>query len=168
MIDWWFSHIKNTKDYKRWHPTDHVFSDWEGVRDTGEYIGGTHIVHEYLAGPPVLYKLKINFQDPAQILNVRKFKEAGVSTAVHARIGMIGLPGYAGKMVHLIRDTLYGCEMRSRFWLGLFQGNDVHNVSDTRKEAFNDEFGARLCQHCHEEMSILGSFLPEMYAAYHK
>ena len=168
MVDWWFSFIESTADYKRWHPTDHVYSAWEGVRGTGEYIGGTHLVHEYLAGPPVIYKLKINFRDPAEILDVSLFAGAGVSTAVHARIGMIDAPGFAGKMVHFVRDTPYGCEMRSRFWLGLFQENDIPNSVQSRKEIFPDEFGARLCQHCHEEMSILGTILPDLYAGHQK
>ncbi len=68
MIDWWFSFIEDTATYKLWHPTDHVYSAWEGECGTGKYIGGTHIVDEYLAGPPDIFKLKINFRDPFRII----------------------------------------------------------------------------------------------------
>src|SRR4029077_6520499 len=49
MVHWWFSWLGGTDQYKLWHPTDHVFSDWENRVD-GKYVGGSHLVHEYLAG----------------------------------------------------------------------------------------------------------------------
>ena len=49
MVDWWFSWLGGSDQYKWWHPTDHVLSDWENRVD-GKYIGGAHLVHEYLAG----------------------------------------------------------------------------------------------------------------------
>jgi hypothetical protein len=52
-----------------------------------------------------------------------------------------------GHLVHFVRDTDLGCEMRSRFWI--FKGDE--------------KIGAGLMQHCIEEMSQLGSFLPELY-----
>jgi hypothetical protein len=42
MIDWWFSWLGGTDQYKLWHPTDHLFSDWED-RVGGKYIGGAHL-----------------------------------------------------------------------------------------------------------------------------
>lgn len=167
MIDWWFSYIDGTEDYKLWHPTEHVFSSWIGERGTGRYIGGTHIAHEFLGNSTELHKLKINFLDPSGILDTGRFKESGVSTAIYARIGMEDKPGFAGKMVHLIRDTIYGCEMRSRFWLGLFEENDLPNTPEVRKSIFPDEFAEGLCKHSHEEMSILPTFLPALYAKHH-
>ena len=50
MVHWWFSWLGGTEQYKLWHPRDHIFSDWENRRD-GNYIGASHLVHEYLAGP---------------------------------------------------------------------------------------------------------------------
>ena len=38
--------------------------------------------------------------------------------AVCARPGLLDAPINLGRMTHFIRDTDYGCEMRSRFWLG--------------------------------------------------
>ena len=67
-----------TDQYKLWHPTDHIFSDWENRID-GKYIGGAHLVHEYLAGRaghciscaspftiPLSYSILRNIKRPAQ------------------------------------------------------------------------------------------------------
>ncbi|NLR63051.1 hydrolase [Chitinophaga varians] len=166
MIDWWFSYVHTTEQYKQWHPEDHVYSDWIGERGTGKYIGGTHIAHEKLGGDTV-HKLKINFRSPSELLATEHFTAAGVSTAVHARLGEDGAPGWTAKMVHLVRDTSYGCEMRSRFWLGCFADNELENDYDTRVRIYPDEVGTGLQKHCHEEMSILGQFLPALYQSYH-
>src|SRR5579862_747946 len=74
MVEWWFSFLHTTEHYKWWHPRDHVFSDWVGERGTGRYVGGTHIAHEYFAGGPTLFKLKINFRDPGDILDKSLFE----------------------------------------------------------------------------------------------
>lgn len=161
MIEWWFSHIQNTEQYLLWHKDDHIYSDWIGERGTGNYIGGTHIAHERLGGEEV-YKLKINFLDPSNILDVSKFAEQ-FATAIYARLGIEGSEGYTGKMVHFVRDTEYGCEMRSRFWLGYFEGNDLENDLETRLKIYPDHVGAGLCKHCHEEMSNFNLFLPMLY-----
>ncbi len=33
MVNWWFGWLGGTDQYKLWHPTDHVFSDWENRVD---------------------------------------------------------------------------------------------------------------------------------------
>ena len=48
---------------------------------------------------------------------------------------------------HFLRDTDYGCEMRSRFWL--FEVPDMA--------------GAGIMHHCIEEMGTLADFLPDLY-----
>ena len=61
MIDWWLGFLHHTEEYKWWHPRDHVWSDWEVAASPGEYIGRTHLVHEYVGGH--LAKLRISFKD---------------------------------------------------------------------------------------------------------
>jgi len=85
MVAWWFSFIQTTDQYLWWHPRDHVFSDWDGPRGTGTYVGGTHLVHEYISGR--IHKLKINFRDPSAILDTSRFEQAGVSAVVYAGAG---------------------------------------------------------------------------------
>ena len=134
MVHWWFSWLGGTEQYKLWHPRDHVFSDWENRHD-GNYIGASHLVHEYLAGPSgPLFKLRINFHDPAEMFDARRYREAGV-VAVCARIGDLEHPVNFGRMVHFVHDTDYGCEMRSRFWLGEIESRDPNVNSPTSRSA---------------------------------
>jgi len=161
MVDFWFGFLRTTEQYKWWHPKDHVWCDWVGERDTGRYIGGTHQVHEYIGGE--LMKLKIHFRDPAEYLDVSRFAEAGVSTAVCARVGLLDAPVWAGHLIHLVRDTDYGCEMRSRFWLGDTDPPAMAASREARINLFPDLAGSGLHRHCNEEMGYLAEFLPRLY-----
>jgi hypothetical protein len=168
MVDWWFSWLGGTDQYKLWHPRDHLFSDWENRID-GKYIGGAHLVHEYLAGPsgPV-YRLRIGFHDPAELFDAGKYR-ASDAVAVCARIGDLDHPVDFARMTHFVRDTDYGCEMRSRFWLGIFASRDPkitiseERARELRQANVNDELARRLHQHCVEEMGYLAEILPPLY-----
>jgi hypothetical protein len=123
MVHWWFSWLDRTEQYKLWHSRDHIFSDWENRRE-GNYIGASNLVHEYLAGPSgPLFKLRINFPDPAEIFDSSRYRDSGV-IAVCACTGDLEHPVNFGRMTHFVRDTDYGCEMRSRFWLILIESRD--------------------------------------------
>lgn len=40
MIDWWFSWLSNSEQYKLWHPRDHVSFRWDDVEERPcNYIG---------------------------------------------------------------------------------------------------------------------------------
>jgi hypothetical protein len=64
----------------------------------------------------------------------------------------------------LCRDTDYGCELRSRFWLGDFDPSEVAPDRESRMQLFPDGVGEGFLKHCHEEMTYLAGFLPELYA----
>lgn len=168
MVDWWFGWLGGTDQYKLWHPTDHLFSDWEGRKD-GKYVGGSHLVHEYLAGSdgPV-YKLKIQFQDPGPFLGDPGFGQFD-GVAVSAKIGDLEHPVNFGRMVHFVRNTNFGCEMRSRFFLGHVEARDGapefsdEQIQGIRKEAVTDELARRLHQHATEEMGYLADLVPVLY-----
>ncbi|MCB1395765.1 MAG: hypothetical protein H6898_06505 [Rhodobacter sp.] len=162
MVDWWFSHVHTTEQYKQWHPEEHIWSDWKGPRDTGEYIGGTHLVHERL-GTPQVVKLKIQFRDPAAILDTGRFAQAGVSTAIYGRGGPLGVPLWSGHVLHLVHDHAGGCTMRSRFWLGDVSPRIPLLTGLIRRETCSDAALAGLHRHCRTEMAILASFLPDLY-----
>lgn len=162
MVEWWFSHVNTTEQYKQWHPGDHVFSAWRGERDTGNYIGGTHHVHEKLGSDKVV-KLKINFRDPEKILDTNLFAQAGVSAAIYARGGPLNLPFWTAHLLHLIHDTEDGCVMRSRFWLGYISPALPLIAPAIRRDITAEAAIAGLHRHCHEEMNILASFLPGLY-----
>jgi len=40
MVDWWFSYLETTEQYKWWHPIDHVWCEWVGERGTVAMSGG--------------------------------------------------------------------------------------------------------------------------------
>ena len=171
MVHWWFGWLGGTEAYKMWHPTDHVFSDWENRVD-GKYIGGAHLVHEYLAGPSgPLYKLRIAFHEPGEMFDAGRYQSSG-AVAVCARIGDLEHPIDFGRITHFVRDTDYGCEMRSRFWLGEIQSRDpnvrlsAEQVTAMRKNNVNEELARRLHQHACEEMGYLAEILAPLYRRY--
>jgi hypothetical protein len=162
MVEWWFGFLETTEQYRWWHPQDHVWCEWIGERGTGRFVGGTHHVHERIGGE--LQKLKIHFRDPAEYLDASRFGEAGITAAVCARVGLLDAPIWAGHLIHLCRDTAYGCEIRSRFWLGDLDPPHLAPDREARIALFPDRFGEALLRHCHEEMTYLAGFLPELHA----
>lgn len=173
MIAWWFGWVNSTSQYLLWHPTDHVFSAWEGPRNNDStYIGGHHLVHEYIGGE--LCKLNISFVSPEVYFGQdwqERFREGGYELAICGRVGVWddegwkeGMSGakvvYTGHLIHLIKREKQGVRMRSRFWLG-----DVEGVTDAevRKAMVPDFMKEGLCKHATEEMAILGSVLPGLY-----
>ena len=82
-----------------------------------------------------------------------------------------------GHMVHIIRETEDGCEMRSRFWLGAIELRYVSKkgllpiLLGSRAIAnmvISDQLGRNLLVHCAMEMNHLAGFLPDLYRDYHR
>ena len=180
MIDWWFGwHGLETERYKLWHPQAHLFTQMRrehapggGLSDRERYVGNTSYVDEYV-GPRVL-RLAITFHAPRDFgLAEERFADAGIHTAVCARVGFSDRPVDTGHLVHLVRETPEGCEMRSRFWLGevhvrgLPEGNPLDRVLATpfvRRQLMPRRLCRDLLVHCAEEMNHLAGFLPALYA----
>jgi hypothetical protein len=162
MVAWWFGYLETTEQYRWWHPRDHVWCEWVGERGTGRFVGGIHRVHEYIGGE--LQKLAIQFREPSEYLDTSRFAEAGITAAVCARVGLLDAPVQAGHLIHLVRDTDQGCEMRSRFWLGDLDPAALAPDRDARVRLFPDAFAGGLLRHCHEEMTYLAGFLPGLHA----
>ncbi|OGM46085.1 hypothetical protein ABOM_005648 [Aspergillus bombycis] len=170
MLDWWFGWVHTTQQYQLWHPRDHVFSDWEGPRGNGsEYIGGHHLVEEYIGGE--LASLKISFRDPEVYFGPgwqAAFNAAGYATAVCARVGQwnrtSGQVVYVGHLIHLVKEEPDGVRMRSRFWLGDVEEGVAEGAADGA--AVSGGFALGLLRHATEEMAILATILPDMYTKY--
>jgi len=136
MVTWWFKYLDNAEKYRMWHPKDHL---------SFQQISNGHIIEEKIGKE--LWKVRIEFLDPTQFFDVTRFHEANVEAVFCAKA--YTLEGKLhGIIIHLIRKTGYGCEMRSRFWL-----------FDASEEA-----GLGLMQHCIEEMGNLADMLPDLYA----
>lgn len=172
MVRWWFGdYMQTTEHYKRWHPTAHIWMDWEN-KVPGEYVGASHLVHEYIGKD--LAKLRIQFVPPEEILGNVQLREDDV--AVCALPGLLEKPLYGGKMCHIVRRTDNGAEMLSRFWLGQVakrNGNEktasiegiLGNTYLVRKLGVPKSDAIDLMTHATQEMGYLAEFLPELYAA---
>lgn len=183
MIDWWFAwHGAEKERYKLWHPRAHMratmdkkLSEVSNLTDRQKYVGNISYVDEYIGC--TYHRVSIAFRPPGEnYLDESKFKQANVATAVCARVGFMGRPVDFARLIHLIRETEQGCEMRSRFWLG-----DVEIRSLPKRGLLNRLLGSRavakraaeqamardLLVHCAMEMQHLAGFLPDLYRDYH-
>jgi hypothetical protein len=165
MVDWWFGWVTNTTQYKLWHPKDHVSSEWSGPHGNGVYIGGHHLVREYIGGE--LQTLRISFKDPGVYFGQdwkQEFKANNYSTAICGTVGLWTGPGISafqiGHLVHLVRNEFNGIRMRSRFWLG-----DISLLpsKELRASVVPQAMVKGLVKHTTEEMAILGTILPDLY-----
>ena len=159
MIDWWFGwHMARTERYKLWHPQAHLFaqprydlSDVSGLTDRERYIGNTSWVDEYIG--PLPTRLAITFHDPSEIgLDAELLDDANYGTVICATTGSSDDKSGAqkGRLIHAVRRTGKGCEMRSRFIL---------------PAGTPDLLGPLLIDHCYTEMTHLAGFLPDLHAA---
>ena len=156
MIDWWFGwHIARTERYKLWHPQAHYFaqprydlSDEPGLTDRERYVGNTSWVDEYIG--PLPSRLAISFHDPADLgFDQHTLDAAGYGTVIHATTADSDHGNEMGQLVHAVRRTRWGSEMRSRF---IFPAETPELI------------GPLLIDHCWTEMTQLASFLPHLYA----
>lgn len=155
MIDWWFGwHLSRFERYKLWHPQAHAFtqprfdlSQVDGLTDRERYIGNTSWVDEYIG--PFLSRLAISFHEPADLgLTSEVMAAGGFGTAVCAVTTDSDHGHLLANLVHAVRLTDTGSEMKSRFVFG----------------PGTPEFVAgAMIDHCWTEMTHLGSFLPELF-----
>lgn len=173
MFEWWFRFRPNTQPYVWWHPVDHLFSEWRGgTPDT--HVGSEHVVEERFTGLPA-EKALIQFRDPGEFFDPQAYREARaqgrISAAVCGRIGLSWetprLPDgrlLGGRLLHMGRDTPWGCALRSHFYLGLDlppAGMSPQDVAALTPE----RFGVALLQHCYNEFTFLSRFLPSLFIA---
>ncbi|WP_291328767.1 hypothetical protein [Desulfovibrio sp. UCD-KL4C] len=164
MLDWWFKFFETTEHIKWWHPLDHVAHyGWDENWHKGKsYIGATVSAKEKLADlPAVAAKLKFHaaedFFAPADLEEA--YSNNWLSAAICSSIGFgddiildeDGDP-MDGEMMHLARDTDFGCVLRSRFLLG-------------KQHPVPLEISLNLMRHCYNEFTYLSNFLPSLYHA---
>lgn len=177
--DWWFGwHSSESARYELWHPGAHRFAALRedrtgisGLSDRERYLGNTSYVDE-LIGTHV-DQLAISFVEPAS-LGIDAAQIDG--TVICGRVGTSLAPVNVGVVVHAVRRTAEGSEMRSRFYLGRpsLRRPDLRAAAGAvrrgpiapRSPRFPLAFGPHLLQHCAEEMRHLASFLPELRAEY--
>ncbi|MCU0326743.1 MAG: hypothetical protein MUF45_16080 [Spirosomaceae bacterium] len=171
MWDWWFGwHSCEDSRYKLWHPKAHQSAVWADGRDDVAYVNRTSNIEEYIGKK--LEKAAIQFKSPLE-LGFSEVDIADKSKVVYicARIGYVDYPLDFGWLVHQIRKTDDGAEMRSRFWMG---GKFIA----IRSENFLGKIASKILQklvklpeqqakdlmaHCSEEMNHLAAILPDLY-----
>lgn len=120
MWDWWFGwHPPDPARYKLWHPDAHEFTCVAEDRnadphltDRARYINNVSFVDEYVGSKKL--RLAIRFVEPRSL----GFTNVPGTTRICARIGVTYLPVAAGSLVHQVRPTDHGSDMRSRFFVG--------------------------------------------------
>ena len=179
MWDWWFGwHGSDSRRYKLWHPRAHLYVQWA---DSGEadrrgrarYVGRTSFVDEYLGSTLAL--ATIRFVAPAELGFDESKLDPVRQTVICARVGSSQHPVEIGYLVHHVRTTDAGAEMRSRFWIGgthieaRAQGAPVRKaVAAVGRRLFTPtETNAReLLVHCAKEMAHLAARLAEIYGEF--
>jgi hypothetical protein len=165
MIDWWFSSTLTTERYLMWHPRDHVYAEWVPPPTGKGYIGGHHLVKEYIGGE--LQNLNISFVTPAVRFGDGwrdALTRSNHSTAVVGHVAFYDFNTRestpVGHVVHLVHDEPDGVRMRSRFWLGDL-GPDLQ--IPVGQSVVPEYLTRGLQKHCTEEMAILATILPKIW-----
>ncbi|HAP61904.1 MAG TPA: hypothetical protein DCR93_21195 [Cytophagales bacterium] len=174
MWDWWFGwHSAHSDRYQLWHPGSHISAKWEDGRDDVCYVGRNSIIKEKIGkmtlSAAIQFKSPIEFGFPYRTVN-----RPDNAVYICAKIGHPKLPFDYGTLVHQVRVTEEGTEMRSRFWMsGRYvsarQDNLLNRASAEilqKVKALPREFAQDLLRHCAEEMNHLASILPDLYKQY--
>ena len=177
MFEWWFRFKPDTLQYSWWHPLDHGPSHWKTTNNetvNGTHVGAEHWIEESFGAIPS-EPLIVQFRDPSEFFDLNLFNAAlehsHISGAVVGRIA-VGhqpprLPNGAvlgGRLLHIPRDTPWGCVLRSHF----FVGQDLPATGASPQDVANivkDDFMPALMRHAYEEFTYLSRFLPSLYAA---
>lgn len=182
MIDWWFGwHYMEAQRYKLWHPRAHqlnradkMIGDDNKLSDREKYLHNPNYVTEYVGNKSL--DLVITFSDPSEFFDISQFEKAKIGTAICGVVGYQDKPVNFGVLIHQIRETDDGCEMRSRFWLGKVEVrgvpasgilNKIAGSKFVADHALPNELGREMLVHCAMEMNHLASFLQELYTDYH-
>jgi len=164
MWAWWFGwHGSDSRRYKLWHPRAHVSADWTDGGGDGSYVGRTSMVQEYLGSS--FARPAIRFVGPSEV-GLRGMGDDEV--AICARLGSGDLPVDVGWLIHHVRPTADGAEMRSRFWMGgrhvtVRRGNRLADAAVRPVAARKLPDPRDLLVHCAQEMNHLAGFLPELH-----
>lgn len=168
MLDWWFDwHGYDTMRYKIWYPGLHAMALYENYEEPetfsiSKYVlkhpeGKTNHTIERMMKGEDLQDMQITFVNPEQYgLDNSKLGTNQWAVCANVKSGNQTLV----QMVHFIRKTKDGVEMRSRFWVG-------HNLPwIARKIGISEDALYGLAHHCLTEYTQLASFLPEVYKNY--
>lgn len=164
MLDWWFAwHGLDTMRYIIWDKDDHYYCQTRNVEQALDdslsmkerYWNTTHDISEALVDGMEPVPVDLTFVPPEVVgFDPEKVK------AFNGTI--ICTPGPA-LMIHFLRPTEYGSELRTRFFMGYMATPDGVNPIPGFGFPKMDERGRALLIHNVKEFSHLAKILPELY-----
>ncbi|MCC8152208.1 MAG: phloretin hydrolase [Lachnospiraceae bacterium] len=174
MLQWWFAwHSLDSLRYSIWDPYDHYGiqvsdEDRAYILDPNTSIPDkcrniVHCVSESLVPGTPPDDIVINFKAPATLgFDDSKVYTDKCSFIVCSNVKMGPVPVV---MLHMARDTDYGCELRSRFWVGyqVIEGKGQYLLPDEIKDQVKGML-PMLLNHNFLEFSNLAAILPEVHA----
>lgn len=171
MWHWWFGwHGCESNRYKLWHPKAHLCAEWKDKGTQIAYVNRTSEIEEYIGTS--LEKAAIQFVEPSVLgFNPMDYADRSQNVFICARLGYRDYPLDFGWLVHHIRKTDDGAEMRSRFFMG---GQHIHIRQNGFFSTITSSFlqkivrlspkrGHDLLLHCAEEMNHLAKVLPDIF-----
>ncbi|MET9921563.1 hypothetical protein ABZZ04_31445 [Streptomyces sp. NPDC006435] len=161
MFTWWFWwHSVEPERYSLWYPYNHqqaIPRDQDvltrpGVADVDRYIGNTHDIIEYIG--PMRSELTIQFLHPSELgFDTSRFAQSEISAHACGKLSMNN-----GVMLHLVRTTADGFELRSRY---IFDCGKTYSTDEERAEALG--FAYEMLLHDQTEFTHLSTFLADIY-----
>lgn len=162
MVRWWLDNIQDDDDYRLWHPEKNAGMKWLGKEVGASHVGETMEVRQRFAGREWHYRIR--YHEPSDFLDISRLENSGISFLYCTRYGAVDGPFWVGKGVHACRETEFGCEMRSRYWLGDTGSQSDQPDEDTLHEVIDDRFAESLLAYNIESMRHLTRFLPQRFA----
>ncbi len=165
MFDWWFAwHGLDPMRYKIWDKDDHYYCLTQNPEVSlnaslsmkERYWNTAHEIREALLPGQEPVGVRLNFVPPEQVgFDPERLKEFDGT--------IVCTPGPA-IMVHFLRPTAEGCELRTRFWMG-------YTVADGKPVRIPDfpanEMAAKaMLIHNVKEFTHLAKLLPVVYAQF--
>ncbi len=154
MLRWWFQRRKTPEEFRRWHPTEHGLS---------EYRDGVLYVEHLRAGR--IFKGRTQSCPAEELFGEDALGGAEATVLSCGRGGPAEADFWSTRMVHVGRDQDWGCEVRSRFWIGVFDPPAAEIPIGIRERLLSERNAAWQMIHCIEEFHHLSTFLPELFAA---
>jgi len=125
MLGWWmWWHSVEAERYTLWYPWCHVSVKRDdlaealapGLSHEQRFIGSTHVIREFIGAECM--DILIRFVDPAELgFDTARFAEAGIKGHACGHVYFQRPRLRVATMVHLVRDTEDGFELRSRYWM---------------------------------------------------
>ena len=102
------------------------------VRPPSHFVGANPYTKHFMEGK--LLNFKVILEDPSLYFDVSKIQESGVSVVYCGRSFLPdGTPD--AHIIRVVRDTAYGCEMRSRYWI---DGDTEEGAKDRLENCLSD------------------------------